>query len=240
MIRLRNWLRENQRRLEGFLLVVLFVVAVAIVVYDIYLAEMKGFKVIETLSQSLANFFPDAVREIVVILSAVITFILGHYLYDKFKEPKLAIIGVSPLHDPSGDYWRINVKNAGRKAAENCTGSIRLFGHYANGNTVDIRWSVCWSTTDNPRYNPRKITINVEEEQSLDVYRVTSPQPSIRQFQVPTETGWQFTTVDRTILISNFAPPANLQLEVRITAKNARKCEKTFSLKMQRNDVVLS
>jgi len=92
----------------------------------------------------------------------------------------------------------------------------------------------------NGNYYTDNITINVEEEQSLDVYRVATPQPTFQQFQVPTEKGWEFTTNDRNIPLSNFASPANLQLEIHVTAKNAKRCEKIYSLDMQQNDIVMS
>ena len=232
-IQRRIW---NLLRKKWFFTIV-FVVALCSLL--IYVLEVKGFKVVETFSQFmriLESLFPKAFEEIVAILGAIFTFIVGRFLYGKLQEPKLEIIGVSPLSHANEKYWRVIVRNSGRTAAENCTGSVRLFGTYANGNMVDIKWGVCWS----PAGNPHIITINVEEEQSLDVYRVATPQPTFQQFQVPTEKGWEFTTNDRNIPLSNFASPANLQLEIHVTAKNAKRCEKIYSLDMQQNDIVMS
>ena len=98
---------------------------------------------------------------------------------------------------------------------------------------MDVRWGICWSTNG----NPYSITLNVEEEQSLDVYKIANPQPGFNQFQVPTEKGWEYSTQDRIIPTGNFANPASLQLEVRVTAKNAKRIERTYSLQMVGNAI---
>ena len=212
---------------------------VVIVSFAIFLLEIFGFQVIESFSQSmrvLEDAFPEAFKGVVTVFGGIITYIIGRVLYERYRRPILEIVRVDPLTITNEKYWRVVVKNTGKTAAENCTGSVHLLGKDANGKDVDVKGGVCWSIID----NPNTITINVEDEQALDIYRVHLTQPKFLFFEIPTEKGWGFLRKDGVIPISSFTtPPAKLQMRIRITAKNAKRCERIFSLNGQQNDVIL-
>jgi hypothetical protein len=220
------WIREH-KWVSAMILVVfaLFVVGFAL--------ETFGFRIVESFARAmreLEGVFPEAFRGIVTFLGGAFSFVFGRYIYDKYRRPKLNIIRIDPLSQERFKHWRVICKNTGKTAADNCTGYIHLIGKDANGNKIDLEGSVCWSALR----NPSNITLNVEDEQSLDVYCVTFAEAAL---QFPTEKGWSY--VRETFRLSSFQSPAQLKLEVRITARNAKPCEKTYLLKKENNDIIM-
>jgi len=185
--------------------------------------------------RDLEDMFPETFKGVATFLSGAFSFVLGRYIYDQYRKPQLKIVRFNELVTSKHRSWRVIVRNTGRTAAENSTGSVHLSGTDANGNNVNIKGSVCWSIID----SPSAITINVEDEQSLDIYRVSLHQPKYHFFQIPTEKGWSVQRSDGTISLSAFANPANLKIKIRITAKNAKHCQKTYSLRKEQSNVIM-
>jgi len=228
--------RIIRRFRKNIWLSILILVAVGVVICVVL--EISGFRVVESLGQTmryLEDMFPEAFKGIVTVFGGIITYLFGRYLYEEYRKPKLEIVRVDPLSIPNVKFYRIVVKNTGKTAAENCTGGIHLFGTDIKGNNVDIKGSVCWSILGNPNI----ITINVEDEQSLEIYRIHRTQPKYWFFEVPTEKGWNFLRLGGVLPLSNFVNPAKLQIEIRITAKNAKPCKKKYSLRKQHNDIIM-
>jgi hypothetical protein len=132
--------------------------------------------------RTINEIFPGAFSAVITALGGAVGFVLGRYIYDQYQKPVLQIIRTDELATPDHRWWRVIVKNKGRTGAEYCTGNVHIFGIDSKGNKIDIKGSVCWSILT----NPSTLSINVGDEQALDVYRVVIPQ-SI--FQTPTEMG---------------------------------------------------
>lgn len=127
---------------------------IVLVAVIISVSEVFGFGVLDFFAQLMRDFenmFPEAFRGIVTFLSGALSFAFGRYIYDEYRKPKLEIVRVDPLSSRFFKTWRVIVKNKGKTAAENCTGSIHLSGKDANGKDINLEGSVCWSTLGNPR-----------------------------------------------------------------------------------------
>lgn len=182
--------------------------------------------------QIISSFWNNVV---LVIIVGVATMLIGSFIIWYLRKPKLEILGEDQISVAGVVYHRIIVSNSGRTAAENCTGSIHLFGSDMNGNNVNISGGVCWANVG----NSSNITINPKDKKTLDIYRIDRPQPNVHVYQLPTEGGWTSLRLEGTFPISVFTNPANLQIEISITSKNANVCKKTYSLRRQQNDVVM-
>jgi len=224
--RIREWVRKH----KWLSTIILVPVICFIVVFVLEIFSIDVLESVAKLMRGLEDTFPEAFKGVVTFLSGAFSFVLGRYIYDEYRKPKLEIVRVDPLSQPDFKSWRVIVKNTGKTAAENCTGSIHLLGKDANKNDIDLEGGVCWSTLGNPNI----ITLNVEDEQSLDVYSVTFAK-AILHF--PTEKGWSFYRAS--FELSEFQSPAQLKLKIRITAKNARPSEKTYLLKKRENDIIM-
>jgi hypothetical protein len=224
--RIKDWSRKNK-----WLLLTIFV---AVGILCISVLEVFGYRILDFFAHIMRDFenmFPEAFRGIVTFLSGALSFAFGRYIYDEYRKPKLEIVRVDPLSSKYFKTWRVIVKNTGKTAAENCTGSIHLSGKDANGNNVNLEGSVCWSTLDNPNI----ITLNVEDEQSLDVYSITFAEATL---QFPTEKGWS--SPRASFKLSDFENPAQLRIKIRITAKISKPHEKTYFLRKQENEVIMT
>jgi hypothetical protein len=195
--------------------------------------EARGFGVLEAFGsymRMINELFPGAFSAIITALGGAVGFVVGRYLYDAYRKPVLEIIRADELVTPDHRWWRIIVKNKGRTGAEYCTGNIHIFGTDSRGNELDIKGSICWSIFE----NPSTLSINVGDEQALDVYRINIAQ-SI--FQIPTELGWR--AVRGQLQISDFIDPAQINIKIRVTARNAKPCEMTYKLIGQQNNVIM-
>jgi hypothetical protein len=181
----------------------------------------------------------EVFSQAITIFGGILVFVLTTYWYDGYRKPKLGIVRVDPLFQQNITWWRIIVMNSGRTAAENCRGSIHLRGTDANGKNVDVQGSVCWSIIG----NPDAVIINVKDEHGLELYRVEKvvqegdmliPNPIVA---IPTEKGWDF--IREKLPLQRFVSPAQLQIDIRITAKNADPLETTYTLREQNNDVII-
>lgn len=202
--------------------------------------QLVGFEIIETFSEAMRNLegvFPEAFKGAVTVFGGIISFVVGRYLYERYQIPKVEIIKEDTIISLNNTvlFHRVIVRNKGRTAAKNCTGSIHLVGKDANGKTVDVSGGVCWSTIG----NPGSITINVEDEQALDVYRVNNSQPNFSSFELPTEIGWRALRLGGILPLTIFSNAADLQFEVKITAENAKPYKKKYCLRKQKNDIIL-
>lgn len=182
------------------------------------------------------NLFPGAFSGVIQTLGATIGFVCGRYIYDEYKKPRLEIIGIDELklpEMPNIKWGRVIVKNGGHTAAENCVGHINISGRYSNGEEIDIKGNVCWSIIR----NPYSITINVDSEQTLDIYRIRLLPSDQSKFEVPTEAGWH-ASPRTTKSINDF--PETAQIEIKITSRNAGFCSENYILEFSENSVSMS
>ena len=225
--------RQNEDRYVRFGKRHFIIVGITILVV-IGILEAYGFRMLEFVSLSmhkLEDAFPGAFGAVLTAIAAIIGFVGGRYIYDEIRKPQLEILRTDQLSVGVDRWWRIIVKNKGLTGAENCTGLIHLSGFDSGRRPIEQRGGVCWSTLG----NPSTITLNVEDEQSLDIYRVHQHGQQYR-FQIPTEKGWGIPRY--TIVLNHLVKPAELLLKVRITAKNAKPIDKTYTLEVQSGNVI--
>uniref|UniRef100_A0A7C3FBG1 Uncharacterized protein n=1 Tax=Candidatus Methanomethylicus mesodigestus TaxID=1867258 RepID=A0A7C3FBG1_9CREN len=78
---------------------------------------------------------------------------------------------------------------------------------------------VCWAISG----NPYRININVEEEQALDIFTENNNLIS----GIPSESGWYWIRLIEPIPLSGIE---KLNLEVKVTSKNAKSCTKKYNV----------
>ncbi len=140
---------------------------------------------------------------VAAFIGAAVGGFLRHKWVEKYRRPVISVVGQDFVPVGAYRYHRIRVKNTGKSAAKNCIGKITL--ENATRNDVaqsspdkvaraimnkdiftDIReMSICWSRIGNPEH----ITINRDDTQTLDVYRVWLDS-SYSVLELPTEEDW--------------------------------------------------
>jgi len=184
----------------------------------------------------------DWIPAIGAIVGALLGAAFGGFLRDKLAEkhfkPVLNMVGEDNLPAGIGIYYhRILVKNTGKRAAKNCIGKVTLENitrddlvenppvyvynameakPIVNKHTfTDIReMSICWSRLG----NPESITINRDDTQMLDLYRVISGC-----LELPTEEGWDCFRV-------GLKTDKEYSGGIRVTSENAQTVSAKFKL----------
>jgi hypothetical protein len=148
------------------------------------------------------------------IIGALLGAAFGGFLRDKLTEryfqPVLDITGgdIFPV-GPYVVYHRILIKNKGKRAAKNCIGKITLENAMKDDifketltavvsvgepqpiltkdSLTNIKgMSVCWASIG----NPESLTINRDDTQLIDLYRICKTEGRLR-LDLPTEKGWK-------------------------------------------------
>ena len=195
----------------------------------------------------------DWIPVIGAIVGALLGAAFGGFLRDKLTErhfkPFLKIVGENTLAAGHSLYYhRILVKNTGKRAAKNCLAKVTLnnitrddlIEHpptpvdlnndepsivaepILNKDTfTNITETICWSRIG----NPESITINRDDTQALDLYRVNSSC-----LELPTEKGW---APFRVGLKTN----KEYLGEILITSENAQTVRAKFKLVPENDDV---
>jgi len=139
------------------------------------------------------------------LLGAVLGGVFREWWVERSYRPKLYIVGQSPIYGPEGTHFRIEVKNKGKRAAENCVAILSNLN--ANKDAVldlytieqDIEnlpratissdsfvrikdMSLCWSRLG----NPEAITINRDSTAYFEFGWTTKGQ----YIRIPSEAGW--------------------------------------------------
>jgi hypothetical protein len=145
---------------------------------------------------------------VAALLGAAVGGYLRDFLAEKYFRPKLAVDGKDSIQKGDVLYYRVFIRNKGKRAATNCIGQISLpdvrkkdiqeralnIGASIGTRPIITRdtfteikeMSICWSRLS----NPENMVVNRGARQALDFFRVVGGSKDAR-IEFPTENGWK-------------------------------------------------
>lgn len=142
----------------------------------------------------VGDLIGSALPSIVSVLTAVLAFVLGKYLWNWYRQPVLVFRGSSTRNAPGESVvqdsdsvpmvHQIEVVNEGAIAAQNCKPELALRGS-DDTHSYEVEVPVCWSERD----NPARVTVNAGERTSFDFF--VKFRKDVDDFiRFPSASGW--------------------------------------------------